>query len=117
MGDAHSLGRKRRWTEPRIAEARALAANGLSASQIGRRMGVSRNSVVGAHYRYGIGLCASPGRPRREAWSDEHAAHVAQMLAENGGGVKAVAHQLGRSLPTFYRDLHDQGFKRVWVRI
>ena len=39
------------WTPERIAQLRALAASGLTASQVGRRMGVSRNAICGKAWR------------------------------------------------------------------
>lgn len=39
---------------------RQLVAEGLSASQIGRLMGVSRRSIIGACHRRGIVLRRSP---------------------------------------------------------
>lgn len=44
------------WTDERIAEARAHAVNGLSASKIGEAMGVTKNAIIGLHKRKGLGL-------------------------------------------------------------
>ena len=42
------------WTPERIAQLRALAASGLTASQVGRAMGVSRNTIIGKAWRLKI---------------------------------------------------------------
>jgi len=44
------------WTEDRLTQLRELVALGLSSRQIAHRMGLaSRNAVIGAMHRYGIG--------------------------------------------------------------
>lgn len=43
--------RKGQWSQERIAEALALTSEGLSASEVGRRMGVSRDAVLGQVWR------------------------------------------------------------------
>ena len=48
------------WPAEREAELRRLKAQGLSASEIGRRLGVSRSAVLGRLFR--LGLCA-PTKP------------------------------------------------------
>jgi len=45
------------WTPERIAELEKLWAEGLSTAEIGRRMGVSKNAVVGKAHRLSL-----PGR-------------------------------------------------------
>ena len=46
------------WTEQAVARLRALWADGHSTAEIGRRLGVSKNSVVGKVHRLDL-----PGRP------------------------------------------------------
>jgi GcrA cell cycle regulator len=62
------------WTEEAIARLRMLWAEGHSASEIGRRLGVSKNAVVGKVHRLGLPARPSPirrdgsgGAPRRPA--------------------------------------------------
>lgn len=50
------------WTDAAIARLKELWAEGLSASQCGTRMGVSRNSVIGKIHR--LGLTGKYRRPR-----------------------------------------------------
>lgn len=52
------------WPEARVAQLRALWVEGLSTAQIGRRMGLSKNSVVGKVGRLGLPGRASPIKPR-----------------------------------------------------
>ena len=51
------------WTDEVIARLRALWAEGHSTAEIGRRMGVSKNAVVGKAHR--LGLTARPSPIRR----------------------------------------------------
>lgn len=52
------------WTEERIAELRMLWAEGLSTAEIGRRINVSKNAVVGKAHR--LDLPARPSPIRRD---------------------------------------------------
>ncbi len=60
------------WTEDAIARLRALWAEGHSTAEIGRRMGISKNAVVGKAHR--LGLEARPSPIRREETSEAHTA-------------------------------------------
>ncbi|WP_337877197.1 GcrA family cell cycle regulator, partial [Elioraea sp.] len=51
------------WTEDAIATLRQLWAEGLSTAEIGRRMGISKNAVVGKAHR--LNLAARPSPIRR----------------------------------------------------
>lgn len=53
------------WTAEAIERLRALWADGLSTAEIGRRMGVSKNAVVGKAHR--LNLSARPSPIRRDA--------------------------------------------------
>jgi len=53
------------WTQEAIDRLRALWAEGLSTAEIGRRMGVSKNAVVGKAHR--LNLPPRPSPIRREA--------------------------------------------------
>ena len=60
------------WTEEIIARLRALWAEGHSTAEIGRRMGISKNAVVGKAHRLQLTARPSPIRrgdeaPRRPA--------------------------------------------------
>jgi GcrA cell cycle regulator len=52
------------WNEETIGRLRALWAEGHSTAEIGRRMGVSKNAVVGKAHR--LNLAARPSPIRRE---------------------------------------------------
>lgn len=52
------------WTEETIARLRELWAEGHSTAEIGRRMGISKNAVVGKAHR--LNLTARPSPIRRE---------------------------------------------------
>ncbi len=51
------------WTEDAIATLRQLWSEGLSTAEIGRRMGISKNAVVGKAHR--LNLAARPSPIRR----------------------------------------------------
>jgi GcrA cell cycle regulator len=53
------------WTAEAIERLRALWAEGHSTAEIGRRMGISKNAVVGKAHR--LNLSARPSPIRREA--------------------------------------------------
>jgi GcrA cell cycle regulator len=50
------------WTEDAIATLRQLWAEGLSTAEIGRRMGISKNAVVGKAHRLNLAPRPSPIR-------------------------------------------------------
>ena len=58
------------WTEERLEQLKALWAEGLSITQIGLRIGVSRNAVVGKVHRMGLPKRQSPivrsANPKRD---------------------------------------------------
>lgn len=49
------LGEKRNWTPAEVEELRALYGAGLSASQIGNKLGFTRSAVIGKANRLGLG--------------------------------------------------------------
>ncbi|ASC05475.1 hypothetical protein WSS15_13260 [Acetobacter pasteurianus] len=53
------------WTEEIIAQLKALWAEGLSTAEIGRRLSITKNAVVGKAHR--LGLPARPSPIRRNA--------------------------------------------------
>lgn len=50
------------WTLERVSELRKLWATGASTAEIGRRLGVSKNAVVGKAHRSGLAPRPSPIR-------------------------------------------------------
>lgn len=54
------------WSDDIIARLRALWAEGLTTAEIGRRLGISKNSVVGKAHR--LDLPARPSPIRRDAF-------------------------------------------------
>ena len=59
---------KQAWTDEKTAKLRTLWAQGISATQIGKRLGISKNSVVGRAHRIGL-----PGRPSPIKQGGKHA--------------------------------------------
>ncbi|HET9020129.1 MAG TPA: GcrA family cell cycle regulator [Acetobacteraceae bacterium] len=56
------------WNEEAIGQLRTLWAEGHSTAEIGRRMGVSKNAVVGKAHR--LGLVSRPSPIRRDVSAD-----------------------------------------------
>lgn len=54
------------WTEESIAQLRVLWDEGLSTAEIGRRLGMSKNAVVGKAHRLDLSPRPSPIRPLPE---------------------------------------------------
>jgi GcrA cell cycle regulator len=58
------------WDAAQIAQLRALWGTGISTAEIGRRMGISKNAVVGKAHRIGLESLPSPikrdGPPKRK---------------------------------------------------
>ena len=54
------------WTPARITHLRALWTEGLTATEIGRRIGVSKNAVIGKAHREGLASRPSPIAPRTD---------------------------------------------------
>ncbi|MBU8544146.1 MULTISPECIES: GcrA family cell cycle regulator [Roseomonadaceae] len=65
------------WTAEAIERLRALWAEGHSTAEIGRRMGVSKNAVVGKAHR--LNLSARPSPIRREAPAERPAATAPRL--------------------------------------
>jgi len=56
------------WTDDRIAKLKKLWAEGLTTGEIGKRLGVSKNAVVGKAHRLGLKSRPSPiRRPTKKA--------------------------------------------------
>ncbi len=52
------------WTEQRVSDLKAMHAEGLSYSQIGNELKVSRNAAIGKANRLGLPPREKKGRPR-----------------------------------------------------
>ena len=75
------------WSEDAIAQLRALWMEGHSTAEIGRRMGVTKNAVVGKAHR--LKLCARPSPIRHERRAD--ARPRPPRATKTAPGVEAVA--------------------------
>jgi GcrA cell cycle regulator len=54
------------WTPEKVEELTKFWASGLSASEIGRRMGITKNAVVGKVRRLDLAMRRLPAQPKRE---------------------------------------------------
>jgi len=53
------------WTAERVKELTRLWATGLSASEIGRRLGITKNAVVGKVRRLNLAMRRTPPPPKK----------------------------------------------------
>lgn len=79
------------WSESAIELLRQLWGTGLSASQIGERLGVTNNAVIGKARRIGL---ASRGSPIRPLTDEERAEREKQRLAREA---EKALHNLRKS--------------------
>ncbi|TDH61536.1 GcrA cell cycle regulator [Dankookia rubra] len=84
------------WTAEAIDRLRAFWAEGHSTAEIGRRMGISKNAVVGKAHR--LNLPARPSPIRREA-EGEAASRPAPQPRRQPGAMPAAAPSLAATAP------------------
>lgn len=63
------------WHQSAITSLTALWATGASATQIGKRMGITRNAVIGKAHR----LKLRPRRYAHDPWTDEDVAMLSAL--------------------------------------
>jgi GcrA cell cycle regulator len=74
----HNNAHHHNWTEERIAQLKELWFEGFSASECGKKLGVSRNSVIGKIHR--LGLSGSDRKRRVTSMRNPRKATAAQLL-------------------------------------
>lgn len=89
MGDNTSHN----WTDERLAQFRDLYAQGLSHSQIGARMGITKNGSVSKAQRLGL---EARGRGFGSPWTDELMGRLCRLYAQ-GHSHSMIAAALGMS--------------------
>ena len=77
------------WTEERLTQLRSLRNEGVSISNIGRRLGVSRSAVAGMLRRQGL-ACSSRSPIRVRAWTELELQDAERRIA-SGQSVRSVA--------------------------
>lgn len=87
------------WTPERDDELRAFWDEGHSTSEIGRRMGITKNAVIGRAHRLRLPARPSPikvNQAQAQPWSEED---DAQLRAIYGGflTVAQIAARMGRT--------------------
>lgn len=101
------------WTEEKIAELTRLWGEGHSTAEIGRRMGCTKNVIVGKAHRLGLPARQSP--INSEARTLQAAAKRAQNLAaavrlkQEGYSAAQISRQLGLNRETAGKMLRDAG--------
>jgi GcrA cell cycle regulator len=88
------------WSDERIDFLKKMWADGLSASQIYRRLGaVSRSAVIGKLHRLGL-----PGRAKRQLFSNPHKNRPRKLVRKPRAYPKVVT-RFGRSSARLWDDL------------
>jgi GcrA cell cycle regulator len=100
-GNGDNGGRK--WPEARRAQLRVLWNEGHSTAEIGRRLGVTKNMVVGEAHRMHLLARPSPIRRGRPALGETNAAYLARIaqaaLRSNNQGPRAPLPPTAATLP------------------
>lgn len=73
------------WTPERITALIALWEEGLTTSEIGARLGITKNAVVGKVHRLGLPKRQSPIRERPQAEKPEPEGEVVRLEGLNAG--------------------------------
>lgn len=94
------------WTPERDAQFRALWDAGLSGTEIGKRMGITKSAAIGRAHRLKLAPRVSPIATISRPWTEEEDATLRQLY---GGflNVKQIAEKLQRSEASLrYRAVH-----------
>lgn len=100
------------WSEKQIEQLRALWADGLTTSAIGRAMRISKNSVVGKAHRLDLPLRPSPiGIPHVD-WTAEAISILETMFAD-GASDAMIGFKLGTSVLGIIQQRSKLGLRRI----
>ena len=85
------------WTDERDAQLRALWDTGLSGTEIGKRMGITKSAAIGRVHRLKLAPRVSPIATITRPWTEEEDARLRQLY---GGflNVEQLAEKMDRSL-------------------
>ncbi len=76
------------WTDERIEELKQLWGEGLSAQDIGKKLGVTKNAVIGKAHRLGLPPRPSPIRRARPATATK----ARRKTSPTSVGLRATGH-------------------------
>ena len=85
------------WTDDKIARLRALWAEGLSTAEIGRRMNLSKNSVVGKAHR--LNLPSRPSPIRKAGDGVERRPVIVKPVASRAEAARVTKTEASPALP------------------
>lgn len=77
------------WSEEKVAELRKLHGEGCSGSEIARRMGTTRNTIIGKLGRIGL-MGKGTGRGKSHRAEQAHINNPQRAAKRNIGGLEAV---------------------------
>lgn len=120
------------WTQTRTEQLAALVAEGLTAREIGERMGASKQAVIDACKRYGIEMRRGRKRVheqaaegegpkiRRPRWTPQRVAELSALVA---AGMKAaeIGERMGLAKPSVLKACRRHGltlqrwYKPIWT--
>lgn len=95
------------WTDEAIAKLRALWAEGLSTAEIGRRLSISKNAVVGKAHR--LNLPPRPSPIRRQEGEDASPRQIAPKRAQ-GPTLPPLSASIGTPAPSLRAIMPAQKF-------
>ncbi|WP_349934791.1 GcrA family cell cycle regulator [Acetobacter sp. A11-2] len=84
------------WTEEIIAQLKALWAEGLSTAEIGRRLSITKNAVVGKAHRLGLPARPSPIRRNAKPKTAEKAEAPARSAPPEAAPAPAVEEKVAK---------------------
>jgi GcrA cell cycle regulator len=99
------------WTDERDAQLRALWGAGLSGTEIGKRMGITKSAAIGRVHRLKLAPRVSPIATITKAWTEEEDARLRQLY---GGllNVEQLAEKMDRSLHSLRHRASYLGLER-----
>jgi len=102
------------WSFERIALLRELWDEGLSTAGIGRRLGISKNAVIGKAHRLKLTRRPSPVVRHSPGWTEQRVEHWRRLQAM-GWSQRSIARSLGVSQSWLQKSARNLGLADVNV--
>jgi GcrA cell cycle regulator len=103
------------WTDARVTELTCHVKAGLTGSQIGARMGVTRSKIIGKTHRLGLHLGDARGALRRPRYNpvllDNGTRRTIAEMHAAGASTRVIAATVGVPQSTLAKYLRDHGLE------